>query len=168
MDLDLTKHLKKASAHPEAATKEAKPLEQPTIVYERKVDAQGRSRATGKRKCAIIRVWLKEGKGLFTVNGSKALDYFTRKAHQMVLESPFVSISRPSSKFDIVATAEGGGVTGQAEALRLGISKALVCLDPSTRSSLKSAGFLRRDNRIVERKKFGQKKARKRFQFSKR
>lgn len=170
MDVDLTKHLQGGALAKGAQEPRTEKVSEPEekIVYERVVDAQGRSYATGKRKRSVVRVWLSEGKGTFTINGRDAKVYFKRRAHQVVCEGPFQVLSRAIGKFDVRVTANGGGATGQAEALRLGLARAFVNLDPSTRSSLKSEGFLRRDNRVVERKKFGQKKARKRFQFSKR
>ncbi|MCY4414296.1 MAG: 30S ribosomal protein S9 [Alphaproteobacteria bacterium] len=167
--LNLEKHLQVA---PEIKTIAADAVEPPVEqenapVYERCVDDLGRSSATGKRKDAVVRVWLSSGKGEFVINGKDYTEYFKRKTHQIVLNSPFVCIDR-ISKYNIKATATGGGSTGQAEALRIGISRALVAFDPSCRPLLKAAGYLRRDSRIVERKKYGQKKARKRFQFSKR
>ena len=168
MDVDLTKHLKGDTPSTSTGQKKVEQPVQAKVVYERVVDAKGRSYATGKRKRSVVRVWLSEGKGAFTINGRDAAHYFKRRAHQIVFSGPFQVLSRAIEKFDVRVTACGGGVTGQAEALRLGLARAFVSLDPSTRSVLKSEGFLRRDNRVVERKKFGQKKARKRFQFSKR
>ena len=157
--MDLKKHLAQGKDSVSAPSPE---------VYERKVDKIGRSYATGRRKRSVARVWLSEGKGSFVINGRDVKQYLKRRVHQMVLEGPFSVLSRAMNKFDVRATACGGGVTGQAEALRLGLSRAFVAFDPSTRAALKAEGFLCRDNRVVERKKFGQKKARKRFQFSKR
>lgn len=137
-----------------------KPME-PTI------DAQGRAYATGKRKNAIARVWIKPGKGTCTVNGRKEDTYFSRKVLQMILRQPLAAVNR-DGQYDIWCTVIGGGLSGQAGAVRHGISKALVNFEPSLRGTLKSGGFLTRDPRVVERKKPGRPKARKKFQFSKR
>lgn len=130
-------------------------------------DELGRSYATGKRKNAIARVWLKPGTGRITVN-SKQMDlYFARPVLQMVLRQPF-EITNSENQFDVMATVRGGGLSGQAGAIKHGISKALQLYEPSFRPLLKSAGFLTRDARVVERKKYGKRKARRSFQFSKR
>lgn len=139
-----------------------------SVVYERKIDKLGRSLATGKRKRSIVRVYLSEGKGSFVINDREAVKFFPRATHQSVIRSPFECVGRDISKYTIVAKVCGGGCTGQAEGLRLALSKALFAFDPSCRPALKTAGFLTRDSRVVERKKYGLKKARKRFQFSKR
>ncbi|MBA4249444.1 MAG: 30S ribosomal protein S9 [Candidatus Puniceispirillum sp.] len=133
----------------------------------RKVDAQGRSYATGKRKDAVARVWVKPGQGKIMVNGKEWVNYFARPVLQMIIEQPF-SIANRSNQFDVYCTIKGGGLSGQAGALRHGISKALVLFEPDLHTVLKKAGFLTRDSRVVERKKYGQPKARRRFQFSKR
>ncbi len=132
-----------------------------------KLDAQGRAYATGKRKNAIARVWIKAGSGKISVNGREGQIYFARPVLQMLMNQPFTNVNR-AAQFDVVCTVVGGGLSGQAGAVRHGISKALTYYDPTLRDSLKKAGFLTRDSRIVERKKYGQAKARKRFQFSKR
>ena len=130
-------------------------------------DAHGRSYATGKRKDATARVWIKPGSGKVTVNG-KAMDaYFARPVLQMILRQPF-QIAGVENEFDVMATVSGGGLSGQAGAVKHGISKALQLYDPSLRGALKAAGFLTRDSRVVERKKYGRRKARRSFQFSKR
>jgi small subunit ribosomal protein S9 len=130
-------------------------------------DALGRSYATGKRKDATARVWIKPGSGKVTVNG-KAMDaYFARPVLQMILRQPF-QIAGVENEFDVMATVSGGGLSGQAGAVKHGISKALQLYDPSLRGALKAAGFLTRDSRVVERKKYGRRKARRSFQFSKR
>ena len=130
-------------------------------------DEHGRSYATGKRKDAVARVWIKPGKGQVNVNG-KAIDaYFARPVLQMILKQPF-QVAGVEGEFDVHATVKGGGLSGQAGAVKHGISKALQLYDPSLRASLKAAGFLTRDSRVVERKKYGKAKARKSFQFSKR
>jgi small subunit ribosomal protein S9 len=135
--------------------------------YERKVDAQGRSYATGKRKDAIARVWLKPGSGKIVVNDKEFVAYFARPVLQMVLRQPIVAANR-DGQYDIVATVAGGGLSGQAGAVRHGISKALTYYEPGLRAVLKKGGFLTRDSRVVERKKYGKAKARRSFQFSKR
>ena len=130
-------------------------------------DSLGRSYATGKRKDAVARVWIKPGSGKMSVNG-KALDsYFARPVLQMLLRQPF-DVAGVSDQFDVMATVKGGGLSGQAGAVRHGISKALQLFDPGLRAPLKAAGFLTRDSRVVERKKYGRRKARRSFQFSKR
>ncbi len=123
--------------------------------------------AVGRRKAAVARVFLSEGKGNIVVNGRKLEEYFTVLHHQYVVKQPLEAIDKVES-FDIKANLDGGGIKGQAEALRLGIARALLKVNPDYRSTLKPLGFLTRDPRVVERKKPGQKKARKRFQFSKR
>jgi small subunit ribosomal protein S9 len=140
-----------------------------TNVPERKPvkDAQGRSYATGKRKNAIARVWIKPGKGTITINNRDITDYFHRPVSRMIVTQPF-ELTNTFGSFDVVATAKGGGQTGQAGAMRHAISKALDLFEPSLHKALRMAGFLTRDSRIVERKKYGRKKARKSFQFSKR
>jgi small subunit ribosomal protein S9 len=122
---------------------------------------------TGKRKSAIARVWLMPGSGTITVNRRAFDAYFPLETHRMIIQEP-LQITHTLGRFDILATVRGGGVSGQAGALRHGISKALLKADATLRSPLKQAGFLTRDPRVPERKKYGQKKARKRFQFSKR
>jgi small subunit ribosomal protein S9 len=131
------------------------------------IDAQGRSYATGKRKNAIARVWIKPGTGKITVNERDIKIYFARPVLRMILQQPLVVADR-AGQFDIVATVCGGGLSGQAGAVRHGISKALTYFEPELRAPLKSEGFLTRDSRVVERKKYGRKKARASFQFSKR
>ncbi len=136
-------------------------------VYEQKLDAQGRAYATGKRKNAIARVWIKPGSGKFTVNDRDFQVYFARPVLQLMLRQPF-QIAARESQYDIRVTVVGGGLSGQAGAVRHGISKALTRYEPDLRPALKKAGFLTRDSRIVERKKYGKMKARRSFQFSKR
>jgi small subunit ribosomal protein S9 len=135
--------------------------------YEQKLDDQGRAYATGKRKDAVARVWIKPGAGKITVNGREMNKYFARPVLQMVLQQPIVAAER-KDQYDIVATVSGGGLSGQAGAVRHGISKALTHFEPELRGVLKKGGFLTRDSRVVERKKFGKAKARRSFQFSKR
>ncbi|MCM5689564.1 30S ribosomal protein S9 [Sinorhizobium meliloti] len=136
-------------------------------VHVKKVDAQGRSYATGKRKDAVARVWIKAGSGKITINGKPFSDYFARPVLQMILQQPVVAAAR-DGLFDIDATVAGGGLSGQAGAVRHGISKALTYFEPGLRPVLKRGGFLTRDSRVVERKKYGRAKARRSFQFSKR
>jgi len=130
-------------------------------------DAQGRSYATGKRKDAVARVWIKPGSGKITVNGKDQSVYFARPVLRMILAQPFLVADR-SDQFDVICTVTGGGLSGQAGAVRHGISKALTLYEPGLRPVLKSGGFLTRDSRTVERKKYGRAKARRSFQFSKR
>jgi small subunit ribosomal protein S9 len=136
-------------------------------VYERRVDAQGRAYATGKRKNAIARVWIKPGKGKITINGRDQEIYFARPVLRMMIEQPF-SLAARSGQYDVICTVAGGGLSGQAGAVRHGISKALTYFEPELRTVLKKGGFLTRDSRVVERKKYGKAKARRSFQFSKR
>ncbi|WEX78580.1 30S ribosomal protein S9 [Sinorhizobium numidicum] len=136
-------------------------------VHVKKIDAQGRSYATGKRKDAVARVWVKPGSGKITVNGKPYAAYFARPVLQMILQQPIVAAAR-DGQFDIDATVAGGGLSGQAGAVRHGIAKALTYFEPGLRSVLKRGGFLTRDSRVVERKKYGRAKARRSFQFSKR
>lgn len=134
---------------------------------EPKIDAQGRSYATGKRKDAIARVWIKPGKGKITVNGRDSLTYFARPVLRMLINQPFQIVNR-IEQYDVMCTVLGGGLSGQAGAVRHGISKALTYFEPALRPLLKKEGFLTRDARVVERKKYGHKKARRSYQFSKR
>ncbi|GGE26909.1 30S ribosomal protein S9 [Primorskyibacter flagellatus] len=130
-------------------------------------DELGRSYATGKRKDATARVWIKPGSGKVTVNGKELNTYFARPVLQMILRQPF-QVAGVEGEFDVYATVTGGGLSGQAGAVKHGISKALQLYDPALRGALKAAGFLTRDSRVVERKKYGRRKARRSFQFSKR
>ena len=132
-----------------------------------KLDKQGRAYATGKRKDAVARVWIKPGKGTITVNGRALEVYFARPVLRMILQQPFGIASRVG-QYDVVVSVAGGGLSGQAGAVRHGLSKALTYFEPELRGVLKKAGFLTRDSRVVERKKYGRKKARRSFQFSKR
>lgn len=132
-----------------------------------KKDKLGRSYATGKRKNAVARVWIKLGKGNITVNGRDLETYFPRPVLRMIINQPF-SVTNRIGQFDVNCTVSGGGLSGQAGAVRHGISKCLDLFEPELRASLKKAGFLTRDSRVVERKKYGKAKARKSFQFSKR
>ena len=130
-------------------------------------DALGRSYATGKRKDAVARVWIKPGSGKVTVNGKEMNAYFARPVLQMILRQPF-TVAGVEDQFDVMATVKGGGLSGQAGAVKHGISVALQRYEPTLRGALKAAGFLTRDSRVVGRKKFGRRKARRSFQFSKR
>jgi len=148
-----------------ADLKAAAPQVQP--VHERKVDAQCRAYATGKRKNAIARVWVKPGTGKIVVNGRDVTNYFARPVLRMLINQPFQT-ARCEGQFDVMCTVNGGGLSGQAGALRHGISRALTFFDPAMRPALKAGGFLTRDPRVVERKKYGKHKARRSTQFSKR
>ena len=130
-------------------------------------DKLGRSYATGKRKNAVARVWIKPGSGKVVVNGKEMAVYFARPVLQMILRQPF-TVANVDGQFDVMATVAGGGLSGQAGAVKHGISKALQLYEPALRGALKAAGFLTRDSRVVERKKYGKAKARKSFQFSNR
>ena len=150
-----------------SSLKDLAPAQDAAPAHVRKVDAQGRSYATGKRKNAVARVWVKPGSGKITINGKEFGHYFARPVLQMILRQPIVAVAR-DGQFDIVATVTGGGLSGQAGAVRHGISKALTYFEPGLRTVLKKGGFLTRDSRVVERKKYGKAKARRSFQFSKR
>ena len=132
-----------------------------------RIDDLGRSYATGKRKNAVARVWVKPGRGRIEVNGRDSVTYFARPVLRMLINQPFVVADR-HGQFDVFCTVAGGGLSGQAGAVRHGISKALVYYEPGLRPVFKRAGFLTRDPRVVERKKYGRAKARRSFQFSKR
>ena len=140
---------------------------EPAVVREPIRDRFGRAYATGKRKDAVARVWVKPGSGKVTVNGKEMAAYFARPVLQMVIGQPF-KVANVDGQFDVMATVKGGGLSGQAGAVKHGISKALQNYDPELRTALKAAGFLTRDARVVERKKYGKRKARRSFQFSKR
>ncbi len=137
------------------------------VVREPKIDELGRSYATGKRKTAIARVWIRPGSGRITVNKKDHTDYFGRAVLQMIIKQPLAAADR-SDQFDVICTVSGSGPSGQAGAVRHGIAKALTYYEPGLRGVLKQGGFLTRDSRVVERKKYGRKKARRSFQFSKR
>ena len=141
--------------------------EQPIQPTEPKIDNLGRSYATGRRKDSTARVWVKRGSGVMTVNGKEMPIYFDRPVLQMQLNHVF-EIANRVREFDVMATVKGGGLSGQAGAVKHGISKALSLFEAELRTTLKSAGLLTRDSRTVERKKYGKAKARKSFQFSKR
>ena len=148
------------------ALAELQPQEE-AVPVEPKIDDLGRAYATGRRKNAIARVWIKPGNGRVTVNGRDQEQFFARPVLRMIIKQPFDVTSRVD-QFDVMCTVTGGGLSGQAGAVRLGISKALVNYEPGMRPALKSGGFLTRDSRVVERKKYGRAKARRSFQFSKR
>lgn len=154
------------AAKPATATHSAS-VEHAPITYVVKQDALGRAYATGKRKNSIVRVWVKRGQGKFLVNGRVPEKYFARDVLCMIVRQPF-EVAKCENSFDVMCTAKGGGLSGQAGALKHGISRALCNFDPQFRPALKNAGFLTRDARIVERKKYGKPKARRSFQFSKR
>jgi small subunit ribosomal protein S9 len=135
--------------------------------YVKKVDKYGRAYATGKRKDAVARVWIKPGAGKIMVNTREVEVYFARPVLRMLIQQPLVAAAR-AGQYDVVCTVAGGGLSGQAGAVRHGISKALTNFEPDLRGVLKKGGFLTRDSRTVERKKYGRAKARKSFQFSKR
>ena len=145
----------------------AQPAAPDAPVHVQKLDAQGRAYATGKRKDAVARVWIKPGPGKITVNQRPVDVYFARPVLRMILQQP-LQIANRLGQYDIVVTVDGGGLSGQAGAVRHGLSKALTYFEPDLRPALKKGGFLTRDPRVVERKKYGKKKARRSFQFSKR
>ena len=155
-----------ATAQPEAPAEAEVPAE-PEAVPLPKIDAQGRSYATGKRKNAVARVWIKPGSGKITVNGRDVETYFARPVLRMIINQPLSTAER-QDQFDVMCTVKGGGLSGQAGAVRHGLSRALVYYEPALRPVLKKGGFLTRDARVVERKKYGRRKARRSFQFSKR
>ncbi|MCH2396083.1 MAG: 30S ribosomal protein S9 [Oceanibaculum sp.] len=134
---------------------------------EPKIDAQGRAYGTGRRKNAIARVWVKPGNGRVVVNGRDQKEYFARPVLQLIVRQPFEAAGRVD-QYDVICTVTGGGLSGQAGAVRHGISRALINFEPALRGALKQGGFLTRDSRVVERKKYGRAKARRSFQFSKR
>ncbi|MBI1329301.1 MAG: 30S ribosomal protein S9 [Alphaproteobacteria bacterium] len=147
----------------------AKPTESEAAAEKPKAnrDAKGRAYATGKRKNAVARVWIKPGKGTITVNGKEEKIYFARPVLRMIVRQPLIAANR-DGQFDVIVTVAGGGLSGQAGAVRHGISRALIAYEPGLRAVLKPGGFLTRDPRAVERKKYGRPKARRSFQFSKR
>ncbi len=137
------------------------------VLREQVLDKQGRAYATGRRKDAVARVWIKPGKGTVTVNGRDQAIYFARPTLRLVIKQPF-QVAEREGQYDVVATVKGGGLSGQAGAVKHGISQALSKFEPNLRVAIKAAGFLTRDPRVVERKKYGRAKARRSFQFSKR
>jgi small subunit ribosomal protein S9 len=136
-------------------------------VHVQKLDKQGRAYATGKRKNAVARVWIKPGPGRIVVNDKPVEEYFARPVLRMILRQPLIVADR-TTQYDVTVTCAGGGLSGQAGAVRHGLAKALTYYEPELRANLKRIGFLTRDSRVVERKKYGRAKARRRFQFSKR
>ena len=154
-----------AAAVPDAAGDVPEAAE--TVPVEPKIDDKGRSYATGKRKDAVARVWIKPGPGKITVNGREVEKYFARPVLRMLINQPFAVTDR-EGQYDVTCTVKGGGLSGQAGAVKHGISKALLYYEPALRGALKKEGFLTRDSRVVERKKYGRRKARRSFQFSKR
>ena len=147
------------------ATQAAAPVEGPK--YAQKLDKQGRAYATGKRKDAVARVWIKPGSGKITVNERTVEVYFARPVLRMLLSQPLV-VAKRVGQYDVTVSVDGGGLSGQAGAVRHGLAKALTNFEPELRPALKKEGFLTRDSRVVERKKYGRRKARRSFQFSKR
>ena len=159
-----------AEANAEAATQTPEtvaPVADTMPLREQELDKQGRAYATGRRKDAVARVWLKPGSGKVTVNGRDQETYFARPTLRLVIAQPF-EVAERTGQYDIICTVKGGGLSGQAGAVKHGISQALTKYEPKLRSVVKAAGFLTRDSRAVERKKYGRAKARKSFQFSKR
>jgi len=155
----------------EAATTEDQSVNVPAApaapLREQEIDAQGRAYATGRRKDAVARVWIKPGSGKIVVNGRDQEVYFARPTLRLVINQPF-QVAERDGQYDVIATVKGGGLSGQAGAVKHGIAQALAKFEPALRSSVKAAGFLTRDSRVVERKKYGRAKARRSFQFSKR
>ena len=145
----------------------AQPAAPEAPVHVQKLDAQGRAYATGKRKDAVARVWIKPGPGQIIVNDKPVETYFARPVLRMILQQP-LHVANRAGQYDVVVTVNGGGLSGQAGAVRHGLAKALTHFEPELRGALKREGFLTRDARVVERKKYGKKKARRSFQFSKR
>src|SRR3954453_1886297 len=156
---------------PAAAADEAPaappPVQEAAPLREQQLDKYGRAYATGRRKDAIARVWLKPGSGKIVINGREQEVYFARPTLRLVINQPF-GIAGREGQYDVVATVVGGGLSGQAGAVKHGIAQALTRFEPELRSAVKLAGFLTRDPRVVERKKYGRAKARRSFQFSKR
>jgi small subunit ribosomal protein S9 len=143
------------------------PVASEAPVHVQKLDQYGRAYATGKRKDAVARVWIKPGSGKVTVNGKDFTAYFARPVLQLIVQQP-IGVADRKDQYDVIATVSGGGLSGQAGAVRHGISQALTFYEPELRGVLKKGGFLTRDSRVVERKKYGRAKARRSFQFSKR
>jgi len=143
------------------------PAQIAAVIREQEIDAQGRAYATGRRKDAVARVWLKPGTGKIVFNGRDQEVYFARPSLRLVINQPF-GVTERTGQYDVIATVKGGGLSGQAGAVKHGIAQALSKFEPLLRSAVKAEGFLTRDSRVVERKKYGKAKARKSFQFSKR
>lgn len=150
-----------------AAADVATPAAPAAPLREKEVDAQGRAYATGRRKDAVARVWIKPGSGKVVVNGRDQEVYFARPTLRLVIDQRFQVADR-AGQYDVIATVKGGGLSGQAGAVKHGIAQALAKFEPALRGAVKAAGFLTRDSRVVERKKYGRAKARRSFQFSKR
>ena len=161
---DLTGDAPAADSGAEAPVVPAAPT---APLREQELDSQGRAYATGRRKDAVARVWIKPGSGKITVNGRDQEVYFARPTLRLVINQPFQIVGR-AGQYDVICTVKGGGLSGQAGAVKHGISQALTKYEPELRSTVKAAGFLTRDSRVVERKKYGRAKARRSFQFSKR
>ncbi len=151
----------------EYAPARAEPVREPMPLREQILDKQGRAYATGRRKDAVARVWIKPGSGKITINGRDQEVYFARPTLRLVINQPF-GVTERNGSYDVVCTVKGGGLSGQAGAVKHGISQALTKFEPILRAPVKAAGFLTRDSRTVERKKYGKAKARRSFQFSKR
>jgi small subunit ribosomal protein S9 len=151
----------------EAAAPPPPPVQEAAPLREQQLDKHGRAYATGRRKDAIARVWLKPGSGKIVVNGREQEVYFARPSLRLVINQPF-DVADRKGQYDVVATVKGGGLSGQAGAVKHGIAQALSRYEPALRTAVKQAGFLTRDPRVVERKKYGRAKARRSFQFSKR
>ena len=166
-DLADLQSLAPVAATPAPAAPVAAPPSTPAVLREQELDAQGRAYATGRRKDAVARVWLKPGSGTITVNGRDQTVYFARPTLRLVINQPF-GVAERVDQYDVVCTVKGGGLSGQAGAVKHGISQALTKYEPKLRAPVKAAGFLTRDSRTVERKKYGKAKARRSFQFSKR
>ena len=167
---DLAELASDAGAPPPAAAEGAEPTapQAPAApLREQQLDKQGRAYATGRRKDAVARVWLKRGSGRIVVNGKEQESYFARPTLRLVINQPF-DVADRRDQYDVVVTVKGGGLSGQAGAVKHGIAQALSRFEPALRTAVKQAGFLTRDPRVVERKKYGRAKARRSFQFSKR
>jgi small subunit ribosomal protein S9 len=156
-----------AAEAPQADAPVAQPPQEAAPLREQQLDKQGRAYATGRRKDAIARVWLKPGSGKIVINGREQEVYFARPTLRLVINQPF-GVADRDGQYDVVATVVGGGLSGQAGAVKHGIAQALTRYEPALRGVVKQAGFLTRDSRAVERKKYGRAKARRSFQFSKR
>ncbi len=156
-----------AEAPAAEAPRPAPPVQESAPLREQQLDKYGRAYATGRRKDAIARVWLKPGSGKIVINGREQEIYFARPTLRLVINQPF-GVAGREGQYDVVATVVGGGLSGQAGAVKHGIAQALTRFEPSLRTAVKQAGFLTRDPRVVERKKYGRAKARRSFQFSKR
>lgn len=150
-----------------AAADVATPAAPAAPLREKEIDAQGRAYATGRRKDAVARVWIKPGSGKVIINGRDQSVYFARPTLRLVIDQPF-QVAERAGQYDVIATVKGGGLSGQAGAVKHGIAQALTKFEPALRGAVKAAGFLTRDSRVVERKKYGRAKARRSFQFSKR